>query len=162
MTIGILNSENATENVTSLLQALPDTFDFYTMGQIQSLPSDSLNPGQDSLLNTPWDTFDLTIAFRISGELSAWMVLLLEQPLDYSMYSEVGNVLASRMASQLNASHGWGIQISPPISLTAIQLETLKKQRCLIRKSYGHCTKTGIVPITVLILSGGSEDVGHA
>lgn len=137
-----------------LIQALPLSFDFYEMGQIQSL------------LTEPEELpLDATgIAYRFSGDCTAWLILLFESSLDASLYSEVGNVLASQTANSLAKSEGLGVMTSPPIFLNETQVSSIRRriQGRIVQKTYGHFSKGGVIPIHLLLFSNLSEETGNA
>lgn len=97
-----------------MLDALPRSFDFYHLGRIE-LHDDEATASNDRI----------AVAYSIEGEARAVLVLILEDGLDVSTYSEAGNIIASRLATQLATRHGLELTISPPRVLNHSQLTHL-------------------------------------
>jgi hypothetical protein len=142
------------EIFSHLIDALPVSFDFYGMGQVQSVQTES----EEFFLDATG------IAYRFSGDCNAWMILVFESTLDASLYSEVGNILASKTATSLEKTEGIGVMTSPPIFLNEAQLSSLRRrsQGLIVEKTYRHFAKEGTIPIQLLIFSTFIEETGHA
>src|SRR4051794_39611054 len=93
------------ESLLQVANALPDQFEFYHLGQVSQQPS---HAHLDEVC---------AIAFYLSGDVEAIMILLFSKQLDSSLYSELGNILASQMATQLSNKSGMDLHISPPQKL---------------------------------------------
>ena len=135
--------------ISELTSALPDGFAFYHLGQVEPLPTSG------RLDNTPSIYPDsIGIAYQIQGDLRGLFIIVLDKGLDISTYSELGNILASRMANKLSSSEeGPEIMISPPHVLNHSQLERLmRSQHPIIRKTYTHFDHGLSIPIQTLIL----------
>ena len=115
---------------TLLEESLPPSFDFYHLGRIE--------------LDDAKIPIDLeghfAIGFRFEGEARGVLLLLVGEGLDASTYSEAGNIIASRMASDLYAHHGLDVTISPPHVLSDKQLKAVfaAGTRPLSARAYVH------------------------
>src|SRR4051812_12917874 len=103
--------------IAPLLAALPEGFDFYHLGRIELQATEHEQPlGQ------------IAIAYRIEGDARGVLLLLLDEGLDTSMYSEAGNIIASQLVSRLSREDGLELTLSPPRTLGPAQLKTLLSQ----------------------------------
>ena len=138
-------------------EALPRDFEFYHLGKIASASNES--PGHLSAL------FEdrCIIGFHFYGTTRALLAFLFPQELDVSTYSEVGNVLASQVASQLSTQDGLDLLISPPEPLQANQLEKISRGSLPpIHKTYLHIFGDHIIPLEVLLFTFAQETTGYA
>jgi hypothetical protein len=130
--------------------SLPPHFDFYHLGEVRRL-SDS--PASSSSLSPVQALPCQGIAYDLyaEGAVDAVFVLLLPADLDYSTYSELGNILASRISTM----------ISPPRALNSLQLETLALTAATHSFNYVHERKNSApIELRALLLPGGN--VGNA
>ena len=133
-----------------IANALPAHLDFYHMGHMELRPIDfSVEDSQ-------------AIALRIHGDRSATVVVLFEQGLDESMYTEFGNLLGSQVANRLNAENQIDIHISPPYSISSTRLKQMIQGVTPIKKTYVHLYKNSVIPIQTLILPNIGEEIGYA
>jgi chemotaxis protein CheY-P-specific phosphatase CheC len=133
-----------------LANALPDQFEFYHLGQV------ALQSTNSSLEDAN------AIAFHIAGDMMAVVVLLFAKGLDSSIYSELGNILVSRLATQLNQKDGIDLMISPPQSLTENQLNQIMQHHIPpIKRNYSHIHQGSIISIEALILPTWDSGVGN-
>src|SRR4051812_34966083 len=95
------------QSLVQIFDALPEQFDFYHLGRVELHPD----------LRCPPDQNNSSVVFRIYGDLSVWIVLFFDKDLDFSTYAELGNVLASKIITQLNTLSGIDLMVSPPIEL---------------------------------------------
>ncbi len=105
---------------TRLNQALPENIPFYHLGVVSR--SGTIEGTSDHPM--AWADLDAegrhAFAFTLyAGEMPGTLVLLFDQGLDASIYSEIGNVMASRLADAL------GAMPSPPRSLSPKGAERL-------------------------------------
>ncbi|MBC7691401.1 MAG: hypothetical protein H7222_06490 [Methylotenera sp.] len=105
------------ENLTKLIGAFPESFTFYHLGNVEKqAPIDHVQ------------ALDLKgrsgVSFNLYGDTTGLILFLFDEGLDGSTYTEMGNVLASRMANQLSLEQGWDVMISPPRFLTSLQLQS--------------------------------------
>lgn len=105
---------------SKLNRALPENFPFYHLGVV------SRSGSSEGANDHPMAWADLAakgrhaVAFAIYGEeMPGTLVLLFDQELDSSVYFEIGNVMASRLAD------GLGAMPSPPRSLSSKGAERL-------------------------------------
>jgi hypothetical protein len=135
--------------ISELTSALPEGFSFYHLGQVEPLPTSGRLDHSPSIYPD-----SIGVAYRIQGDLRGLFIIVLDKGLDVSIYSELGNILASRLASNLSSSEdGLEIMISPPHVLNHSQLERLmRSQHPVIRKTYTHFDRNLSIPIQTLIL----------
>ena len=141
------------------VDTLPQEFEFYGMGMVKSISEEpDFGPTPDAIQG---------IGYKISGKdphspdhhpwALQWMVLLVDQDQDVSMVSEIGNIIASRVAPE------W---TSPPVLLTPVQLQRLinhtPKSQITFKKNYGFFSNQGVVPIQLMMVSLFLEELGHA
>lgn len=137
-------------SLEKLTRALPHQFTFYHLGEVQ------LMPNEEPLEQT------VNIAFQISGDLHAWIIVRFPKDLDHSTYAELGNILASQLTTQLYRQEALEVQLSPPHTLTDVQLERLLQTGPFIRKTYAHLYKNSFIPLNTIILPSPSDGVGYA
>src|SRR4051794_8579843 len=107
---------------------LPDGFDFYHLGRVETREG------------SPFPLFDLesallgnesALSFQLRGDVSGTLLVLFDSRfthgLDTSVYAELGNILASRVADRLNESSGLDVMISPPQTLGESGLKNIAK-----------------------------------
>jgi hypothetical protein len=125
-----------------LVDYLPEHFEFYDQGLVTRTQKsdDQFRVGQRTL----------GLAYRIYGDWEGMIVLLIEQSLDLSMYSEIGNVIASRFASQLG--DGPDTLISPPMTLDPELILLYSKQNQRVAATYQHACEGKLIPLRVWIL----------
>jgi len=116
-------------NLDHMTGALPQSFEFYHLGKVEIAPwqpSDS-NALNDEILQRPLHSIAFTI---IDEDLSRGVLLVLfDSALDLSTYSELGNTLASQIATRLSQTSGFDAWISPPKVLNPVQLKRLLQLR---------------------------------
>ncbi len=100
--------------------ALPQGFDFYHLGRIELLADE-----RAAALETRELEGRFAVAFAIEGEARGALLLLVDEGLDASVYSEAGNIIASRLVSSLSQSRGLELTVSPPQRLSGAQLAQL-------------------------------------
>ncbi len=173
------------ETIRRVVNALPHEFQFYHLGKVElqsidvSTARSPVAPGiqlftaqQDSLqfLSTALEeliTIDFketdAIAYHLFGDLRALIIILFAKDLDFATYSELGNVLASKIANQLSLDNGADILISPPQQLNHAQIEQLiQNKNTVIRRTYTHLNKNSVIPIATWVLPTPSEGFGYA
>jgi hypothetical protein len=146
-----------TPDLDLLIRSLPENFSFYHLGEISLR-----NPNEirQASLTLPIDDRRAALAYRLRGDLQAEVVLMLEPGLDLSMYSEAGNIIASRLATQLAEKHQIDVVISPPTRLEHEQLARLMSVTVeKIEKTYVHSYAGREILLEALILfhSSGSS-----
>ncbi len=139
-------------SLLQVMNALPQQFDFYHLGKIQ------LQGTEIFIENTQ------SIGFQFIGDLSAWMIVFFQSTLDASMYAEVGNLLASQVATQLYFKNGLEVMISPPQSFTQAQVQSLCHSSVseIRRQTYCHFYQNSVIPIETWVISVARELKGHA
>jgi hypothetical protein len=141
-----------------LLEALPQGFEFYHLGRIE-LEARPTHGGDDNI----------AIAYRIEGELRGLLLLLLDETLDTSVYSEAGNIIASQLVSKLSDQEGLELTLSPPRILSSGQLRALRiqdhEQPHAISRSYVHRHGDRVIHLTAVLLPVTAvplEGIGNA
>ena len=137
----------------NLALALPERFSFYHLGEIRQEAS-----APEFLQLHALDLSDqFAVGFRLSGDVQAALVLLLDEGLDVSMYSEAGNVLASQLVTELARGSELDVALSPPLTLRGPQLERLTRAGGpSLSRNYLHAYGTNLIPMRVLLFSGTS------
>lgn len=118
--------------------ALPGKFEFYHLGEVV--------PARDP------SALDLSsrsaVAFGIQGDARSLAIVLFDRALDLSTYTELGNVIVSRLASHLD------VMISPPREITSSRARELMATAPVIaRKTYLHESDAPTAEVEVVILS---------
>lgn len=129
-----------------MLEALPEGFDFYHLGRIeldQSTPVATFAVSSDQL----------AVAYRLQGDVRGALILIFGREHDASVYSEAGNVIASRLATELSSRRGFDVAISPPQRLTSRQLQPLLQSGGAIARTYVHRHGSSAVKLTAVLLS---------
>ncbi|HAR43866.1 MAG TPA: hypothetical protein DCS07_14730 [Bdellovibrionales bacterium] len=150
--------------ISQLISALPRNFDFYDLGNVELSPTPET--GGTETAETPEFSKLLedhhAIAFSFRGELKALMVVTFDKGLDLSTYSELGNILASRLAMRLYDDSGVDVLLSPPQTLSATQIEILPRLGSLIaQRTYRHFDRGQIVTINTFLLANAASTEEH-
>lgn len=144
-------------DLRKISELLPDGFSFYEMGsvaQARSRASELRELIQDKN----------GVMFKLLGEPAAILIVLFDRALDVSMYSELGNILASQLCQRLSELGEGDLMITPPLVLKPEQLGKLALMNSpFTQKSYEHRDGEKAVVIETLILPLSAEgQVGHA
>jgi len=127
-----------------LVELLPQRFSFYDQGQVTLQDShDSQDSTKSSLeLSAPSRLESRRgVGFRIyhlDNAPSAILIFLFDANEDESMYTEMGNILASKLCQSLSEQEKSEMMISPPIQLQSHQLLRLSSQHTGTRRIYLH------------------------
>jgi hypothetical protein len=146
-------------NPENLLEAFPQVVSFYHLGTVNaSAPSTTLTLTASELSEK------VGLLFRFLGDFSGSFLFLFDKGLDLSIYSELGNVLASQIATHLSENHERDILISPPHTLTHTQLVTLlKSSQPRFQQTYFHKHEKNLATIHTFMLPRNSqEEIGNA
>lgn len=120
-------------NLKSVRESLPEQFDFYHLGSIQKASSEA---SRADLLITP-DSINLS--YLIHGDERGVFLVSIAPGLDLSMYSEVGNILASRLSQGLSQAEDKDLLVSPPKPIPFKKaLELIKSNSSWIHQTYVH------------------------
>lgn len=143
----------------------PAEFDFYNLGKIEILPgepSNHLGIYEEEEFDSAQD--GQILGFKLYGDFSAWLVLVLEQQTDPDTYAELGNILASKIATELYALRNWDVMVTPPEVLTSSRFRQLAKTNPLaVRRTYLHRLRENrILPVEVTMIPELSEGTGYA
>lgn len=138
---------------TELRSAMPERFPFYHLGLVERTEA-PLDLGT---------TDRLAFAFGIYGEFQGTLVLLVERGIDTSVYSEIGNTMASLFATRLSA-RGELTQISAPKMLDSLSLgRVFNLSRIILTERYLHMAQGRVIPMEVMLLGDLKEgNVGNA
>jgi hypothetical protein len=137
------------ERLLRLAGALPSQFDFYHMGTVETGPT-----GQEL-------SFESMCAFgyRIQGDLVGTLILLFDEGQDSSMYSEMGNILASRIATALGNRDEIYLTVSPPTSLTNATVRILlQTTQPAYRRTYLHIHENNTTRVEAIILASPFDE----
>jgi hypothetical protein len=145
-----------------MIEHLPESFDFYHLGRVERA-----EPESDSSFDLEKTLQEESSAwgYRVHGDAPALVVLLFDRVHDSSVYMELGNILASRIATGLSAGRvGVGVMISPPQALSVSQIRklTLNRQEPLHRRYFHRFGADRTVAVDALILPVPSEGTGNA
>lgn len=123
-----------------LIESLPESFSFYHLGEVRMQDSAAPSPSlRDGGAVSPFVSTDrLAVAFTLQGDVRGALVLVFDQGLDVSTYSEMGNIIASRMVTRLGDHEGLDVSLSPPRILTAAQLQGLMRSGRREARAYMH------------------------
>jgi hypothetical protein len=117
-------------NQDVLENSLPDQFEFYHLGTIEQ------NRTPETQID--WDDL-LVIAYSLKGDLDAVFLIGIEKGLDASIYSEAGNIMASRLVTALDREAGLDVVLSPPQVLSTDLYTKLNAQwRTMLERDYLH------------------------
>jgi hypothetical protein len=106
-------------NLSEISNLLPENFGFYGLGTVE------LQKTVEASETLPLD-FDLLrgVGFRVyhlDDAPSALLLFVFGADLDESMYTEMGNVLASKLCQNLTEQQKSEMMISPPIHLKSLR-----------------------------------------
>jgi hypothetical protein len=147
-----------------ILQSLPQSFDFYGMGKVEAQETEvstEAEPGEGKV----------GVAFSVFPMLDAedpkFRTLLLtvfDDGMETEMYSEIGNIIASRFATGVSKALSEDITITPPLLLKtpAVQRLTRMKKQTLTVKRYVHAHEQKLIPIEVYVLKVEGDQAAHA
>lgn len=140
-------------------RALPLEFPFYHLGLMRLEPDDA---STGALIVGARESDQHILAYRLRGDLNALIILLVDRGLDPSTYAEAGNVLASRVATELSQERDLDVMISPPLRLDPAQLQVIAGNP-LLDRTYLHLHKGIAAPVRLLVASmAGIPGVAHA
>jgi hypothetical protein len=134
------------------VEAMPSQFNFYHLGQVQL--SENEIGFQDLQVRG--------VGFQVFGDVSVFLMILFASDLDFSIYAELGNVIASQLASQLSRMKNIEVMISSPQDLSNLMLKRLRNIEPIFRMSYGHCYNNQVIPVEAWIVPSMSEGIGNA
>jgi hypothetical protein len=134
---------------STLTQALPQGFDFYHLGRIDLEPGDAIS-SESAKRALASDHFG--IGYRFEGEARGGLILLVGEGLDPSVYSEAGNIIASRIASSLSGEGRLEVAVSPPLLLTRLQLTRLLASEDAVVRLYVHRQEHRAIPLQAVLL----------
>lgn len=85
------------------------------------------------------------------------LVLLVDEDLDESLFSEIANILASRAAGALAREEGWEVSPTPPARLDAKAWD--ERRRALLEGAHGrfhYVLQQGayLIPLEVILIEG--------
>jgi hypothetical protein len=148
------------ESRESWSRALPEAFSFYHLGSVVTCPHPVLSP--------TFEENKTFIGFQLDADIRAILIVAFEKGLDLSLYSEMGNILASRLATEISQEIGEDVLLSPPqmLSLGLLRkiLQTPSKDS-LIHRRYTHTHADTDIAVDAWILpltSNLTEGIGHA
>jgi len=144
--------------MTNLKEALPKEFSFYHLGSVEMRSQREFTETNAELILEDLNA----VAFSFQGDFRGVLIILVEKGLDVSIYSELGNILASRLATELTHD-GYDVMITPPRLLQAPQLERLiQTPQKKIHGKYQHLYQNTTVPVETVLIPFPDEQVGYA
>ena len=151
----------AFETLHQISDSLPEGFDFYGFGQVTRSKAKPLSALTEITAGKSG------VSFKLLGDPAALLVVLFDSGLDSSMYTELGNILASKLCQSLSEQGEGDLMITPPIVVRAEQLARLSQRNIpFIHQSYEHVDQGSTVLVETLILpilvNGAEVQVGHA
>jgi|GEM_PF-4807105 len=133
-------------------KALPEGFPFYELGIVTAESAIKTTLIENSIKNC------IAIGFRIYWDTDAWFIVLFQQERDKSLYTEMGNILASQFAARLSKDDDQGLVISPPQNISIFLLKKwIKTSPPITQKNYWHLFKGKTYPLQILILDADGE-----
>jgi hypothetical protein len=146
-----------------VIEALPDQFEFYHLGgvELQSPASDE-NAAREKLL-----ALDLAenhvIGFTIQGDIKLHLLLFFDKALDKSTYSELGNVIASKIVTHLTQNQEMDLLLSPPQNMAESQIHRIAQSNMqMLCRTYAHFFQNSVISIEAMIIPGSAEGTGNA
>lgn len=129
--------------------ALPVSFDFYGQGVVSLDTTVSLNLSLDHQQG---------VGYQFLGSSARSVVILLDEDFDLSVASELGNVLAAKIAGNLSRLEGWDVGVSPPQIWTETQIRSrlshlFKNDRTVLSR-YHFRFKENLIPVQVILFLG--------
>ncbi|MCM2278404.1 MAG: chemotaxis protein CheC [Oligoflexia bacterium] len=145
---------NMTKNVQ---EALPEGFAFYSLGNLEVAPAGVRPEAGPELAELSEEALGelALVAFRYSGDARGVVITAFDRGLDLSIYTELGNILASRFADRLAAlEDGVGISISPPIELPPERFAKMLKgtSQRRVERIYHHIAGQSRIPVRMVVL----------
>ncbi len=133
---------------------LPKNFEFYSLGRI-SLQEP---PPNQNLINEATGIF-----FTLEGSLKVFVTLLIAEGFDLSLYAEVGNIIAAKLAYQLEQKQGHEWMISHPRILSKRDIDQVASAAGpRVVRQYHHSKDGHPIPFKILLSLAGRRDIGNA
>jgi chemotaxis protein CheY-P-specific phosphatase CheC len=147
-----------------IAESLPRSFSFYHLGQIE-LQDEAEVLSATGHLGFLASVDRVAAAYVLQGEVRGVLVLVFDQGLDVSTYSEAGNIIASQLANGLEERQGMVVSISPPRILSGGQLQNLLGNGQGVARTYLHRHGNRVIPLQALLVPASvvpSEGTGNA
>jgi predicted phosphatase len=146
------------DTLQTLERSLPEQFPFYHLGEISAESSPS--PIRISKLELAGRA---AVGVSLLGDVRALLLVLVEEGLDLSLYSEVANILASQLSNRLAISEGMDVVISAPSPVSAERLQTLlRPEREAAVRRYLHRDGQSTIQVEAVLLIDNAGKGGHA
>jgi hypothetical protein len=146
--------DQESNSLLQLVDALPQQITFYHLGEV------ILQGSQNQDLA---DLDSQGVLYKFSGDFNAVLILLFARDLDISMYSELGNIIASQIVQQLSGAKDLDLMISPPQLLKEGQLKRITQNNpTFVQRTYGHFYKNSVIPVEALVMPAPTEEIRHA
>ena len=110
--------------ITRLLAALPKEFEFYHLGKVKLQEAALASPRPDFFPAASEDQVP-AIGYSFRGDVTGVLILGVPGGADLSVYAELGNIIASQIATQLATQDGLDVMISAPNFLSSSALRKL-------------------------------------
>ena len=142
---------------------LPNQFPFYDLGRVERIDDAAFSAeiGEDQM----GVAFSLYTADELSPTgMRALLLLILDEGLEKDVYMEVGNIIASKVAAQLNKAMSEPFLITPPLLLQNPAIQRLARMNRLILTdtAYRHIEADKTIPLRVMLIKVEGEMAGNA
>ncbi|MBY0470108.1 chemotaxis protein CheC [bacterium] len=137
-------------DLQALEQSLPSEFEFFHLGKVS----------RDRSATFPQIQFidKAVVGFTLQGDFRGALLVVFDQGLDVSMYSEMGNIIASQLVTNLS-KQGLDVVISPPKTVGSDQALKLVEQASrlpggngIAQQRFLHFNNLYLVNVETLIL----------
>lgn len=137
-------------------KALPTGFPFYHLGTVELAPASEDGHASPAQISALLNEVELQrgAAFSLQGDVRGLLVVLFDQGLDVSTYTELGNLIASQVVNRLYELGSLDVVLSPPRLVQGRQVrEWIDPQRSLcIARTYHHVHEQTTLKVRTLIL----------
>ncbi len=144
----------------------PGGFDFYDLGRVVpgQEPGDSVEDMQDDRMGVAFSVYPMDEKEPGAEGLRTLLLAVFEEGLELEIYTEIGNVIASRFAGGLSKLLSEEVMITPPLTLkpAAVQRLIQMKRQTITRKRYIHSFQNKVIPIDIMVLHVEGKAKGHA
>jgi hypothetical protein len=132
-----------------LESSLPESFPFYHLGTIEA----------NQRADEHSDLSDLQIiAYALKGDVDAVFLVGIEKGLDSSVYSEAGNILASRLVTALAREASLDVVLSPPQILSGDLYSKLDARwETLLERDYLHLHEKNSVQVRCRLVGAKND-----
>jgi len=132
--------ESNTHLLDQLSIGLPRSFDFYHLGQVREI-----NNNVPDLKNKTGVAFNV---YSTDDNSQACVIAIFDSRLDVSMYTEMGNIMASHATGNIKPA-----MMTPPRILNELRLRSILENRSELNyRSFVHDYQNQAVPVHIAIV----------